>query len=197
MTRQVRMLVVLAVIAVVAVAILASMAGRYGRMKSVADAERAAPSPPAEAAPPEKPAPAPAAEPAPPPPPAQAETEEQREVTAFLKVRAAVKKVVDEKPESAKALVSQIEGKTVSRQFGVSVIPTPMYYPLLMRIRKARESEFKATGIDWERYRTIRTAYRDWKAGKPGSDPKLRAALDERRSDLAAADLGDYEPLDF
>ena len=64
-------------------------------------------------------------------------------------------------------------------------------------MRSARGRGLLLHQIDAESYAATRVRYRNWLAGRlPAGDP-VAIAFERRRADLAQADLGRYESLDF
>ena len=70
-------------------------------------------------------------------------------------------------------------------------------YSLTTRSRTERRA-LAARGMELPRYLEIRAAYREWKrvGGRSRGDP-LTDALERRRVQLRAADLGRYDSLDL
>jgi hypothetical protein len=192
MSRSSRMILIVGAFAVVAVAVLALMANRYNRLLSVRevapDKGASAPAAPQSTTPAvSEPEPAAGETPS----TAPVDPGVSKEIETFIAARQALKKVLDTEPAVAAAFVRELEGKSKK----VSNFMTNADFLIELRLKK--EHAIQSGGMTVERYRAIRSAYREWKDGKPASDAGLAAALESHRDALKGADLGSYEPLDF
>lgn len=194
MSRSSRMILVVGVFAVLAVVVLALMANRYSRVLSARrvapENEVSAPAAPPSTKPAE-PEPGPAETPSTTRAAAPAEAGISKEIETFIAARQALKKVLDTRPAVADEFVKELTGESKkTSNFMVN-------NDFLIDMRLKKEQAIQSGGMTVERYRAIRSAYREWKDGKPASDAGLAALLESHRAPLKDADLGRYEPLDF
>lgn len=74
--------------------------------------------------------------------------------------------------------------------------PSGQVDPRTARLLAVRDDALEEVGMARERYVLLRRAYRAWRAGREVADAELRRALDARRADLTALDLGVWEAYD-
>lgn len=115
-----------------------------------------------------------------------------RDVDRFAEVRKAMAEVLRRHPKAARTAVGELNGVQPEGRTDARASIERLFGPL----RVAREEAIRTTEIGPERYAEVREAYGSWKAGKPVEDAELGRALESRRSELEAVDLGELEPID-
>jgi len=115
--------------------------------------------------------------------------EDRKAVQAFLDVRAALKQLMENRPDAARVLAAEL----VDEQTEFAKVP--MNPQFLGAFRAARAEAVAQAGIPPKQYLEIRDAFAAWRQGNRAGP--LVAAFDERQSEAQNAVLGGLEALDY